>query len=153
MKRLLIVANLPSENTRRLAAAVRDGARHPDIDAVDCRLVEALDACADDVLAADAIILGTTENFGLLSGRLKDFLERIYYPCLEHTEGLPWALYVRAGNDGEGAMRSVERIVTGLRWRAAQPALVLKGDWQDQYTAQATDLGTAMAAGLELGAL
>lgn len=153
MKRLLIVANLPSPNTHTLANAVLDGAQHPDIDGVSCRLLDALAATADDVLASDAVILGTTENFGLLSGRLKDFLERVYYPCLEKTEGLPWALYVRAGNDGEGAVRSVERIVTGLSWRAVQPPSVWKGDWQERFLGDARELGTTMAAALELGSV
>ncbi|MEZ5450137.1 MAG: hypothetical protein R3E89_14595 [Thiolinea sp.] len=71
------------------------------------------EADADDVLAANGIILGTTENFGYMSGALKDFFERIYYPCLEQTQGLSVALYVKAGLDGTGAC-SVERILTGL---------------------------------------
>lgn len=152
-KQLLIVANMPSDNTRRLAEAVERGAQHPDIEGVNARLLEALEATADDVLNADAVILGTTENFGLLSGRLKDFLERTYYPCLEHTEGRPWALYVRAGNDGEGAVRSVERIVTGLRWKSIQPATVMTGAWRDSFEEQAYELGATMAAGLELGSV
>ncbi len=153
MKRLLIVANLPSANTQTLAQAVLTGARHPEVSGVQSTLRDALDATAEDVFDADAIILGTTENFGLLSGRLKDFLERIYYPCLERTEGKPWALYVRAGNDGEGAVRSVERIVTGLCWRATQPALVLSGEWRDGFPDQAKELGMTIAAGLELGSI
>lgn len=153
MKRLLIVANLPSENTRSLATSVCNGAEHPELSGISVCLREALDASAEDVLAADAVILGTTENFGLLSGRLKDFLERIYYPCLEQTEGLPWALYVRAGNDGEGAIRSVERIVTGLKWRTIQPPLLLSGDWQDSFSEKASEFGTTIAAALELGSI
>ena len=153
VKQLLIVANLPSANTRSLAKAVLTGAQHPDIDGVECRLLDALDADSGDVLSSDAVILGTTENFGLLSGRLKDFLERVYYPCLEHTEGLPWVLYVRAGNDGEGAVRSVERIVTGMRWRTVQAARVWKGDWRDDFLDEARELGTTIAAALELGSI
>ena len=59
-----------------------------------------------DVLTANAVIIGTTENFGYMSGLIKDFFERIYYPCLEKTQALPWALYVRAGKDGAGALRA-----------------------------------------------
>ena len=62
-----------------------------------------------DVLTANAVIIGTTENFGYMSGLIKDFFERIYYPCLEKTQALPWALYVRAGKDGAGALRAVVR--------------------------------------------
>ena len=153
VKQLLIVANLPSANTRSLAEAVLEGAQHPDVGGVECRLLDALEASSDDVLSSDAVILGTTENFGLLSGRLKDFLERVYYPCLEHTEGMPWALYVRAGNDGEGAVRSVERIVTGMRWRAVHPAQVWSGDWRNDFLDSAHELGTTIAAALELGSI
>ena len=150
-KTLLIVCNTPSPNTGRLAEAVTAGARHDDIENVDVYQLEPLDANADAVMNADGVILGTTENFGYMSGLMKDFLERIYYPCLEHTEGKPWCLYVRAGNDGTGAKSSVERIVTGLAWRAVRPALVMSGEWQDSFEDEARELGQLMAAGLEAG--
>jgi len=151
IKRLLIVANQPSANTRRLAEAVRKGASDPAIDNVDVSFREPLAATADDVLACQAILIGTTENFGYMSGALKDFFERIYYPCLERTQGLPYGLYVRAGNDGTGAQSAVERIITGLRWSPIQPCLVLKGDYQDTFEPQCLELGMLMAAGLEAG--
>jgi len=106
-------------------------------------------AVATDVLQADGILLGTTENFGYMSGLMKDFFERIYYPCLEKTQGIPYALYVRAGNDGSGAQSAVERIVTGLRWKAVQPALVMQGEYKESFTEQTRELGLLMAAGLE----
>lgn len=151
VRRLLIVANRPSERTRALAEAALEGARHPDVDGVEARLLDPLEAGPDDVLGADGIILGTTENFGSMAGLVKDFLERIYHPCLESTQGRPWALYVRAGNDGDGARTAIERIVTGLRWRAIGPALVLSGDWDEGFADSARELGTTMAAGLEAG--
>jgi len=84
---------------------------------------------------------------------MKDFFERIYYPCLEKTEGKPYALYVRGGNDGQGAKIAVERIIAGLRWKAAQPALVLKGEWQTEFEDEVHELGQLMAASLEAGIL
>lgn len=148
-KQLVVVAHAPSPNTRNMVEAVLRGARHEDVDGVDVRHVPPLQADADDVLGADALILGTTENLGYMSGALKDFFDRVYYPCLEQTQGLPYALYVRAGNDGQGTCTAVERIVTGLRWKAVQPPLVCRGDFDPKFLGQCEELGTYMAAGLE----
>ncbi|HDY98318.1 MAG TPA: flavodoxin family protein [Pseudomonas sabulinigri] len=148
-KRLLIVAHAPSDNTRALVEAVLRGARHSDIEAVEVICKPPLEAGPEDVLRADAILLGTTENLGYMSGALKDFFDRSYYPVLEEKQGLPCALYIRAGMDGTGTRRAVESIVTGLRWNWVQPPLTLKGDWQASFLQQAEELGLYMAAGLD----
>ena len=150
-KRLLIVAHAPSDNTRRLVEAVLRGARHPDVSGVAVRHAAPLEAGPDDVLAADAVILGTTENLGYMSGALKDFFDRSYYPILEKTQGLPYALYIRAGHDGTGTRRGVETIATGLRWRAVREPLICRGTFQEGFIAECEELGTLMAAGLEAG--
>ena len=150
-KHLVVVAHVPSANTLRLAEAVLRGARNPEIEGVAVRHLRPLDAGPDDVLAADALVLGTTENLGYMSGALKDFFDRIYYPCLERTQGLPYALYIRAGHDGTGTRRAVETIVTGLRWRAVQDPLLCRGAWQDSFVGDCEELGMLMAAGLEAG--
>jgi len=131
--------------------AVVDGATSEDIDGVDVVVKRAFDADADDVRACDAIVLGTPENFGYMSGALKDFLERIYYEVVDETQGRPYALYVKASTDGSGAVRSVERIVAGLKWRAALPPLVVTGALDDEHVAAARELGLTLAAGLEAG--
>ena len=150
-RRLLIVAHGPSENTRRLREAVLRGARSPDIANVQTTLRPPLEAGPEDVLGAGAIILGTTENLGYMSGALKDFFDRIYYPCLERTQGMPYALYVRAGQDGTGTRRAVESIATGLHWRAVQDPLICRGAFREEFVGQCEELGMYMAAGLEAG--
>ena len=150
-KRLLIVAHAPSDNTRRLLDAVVAGARSDENQNVEVVALSPFDAGPEDALAAGAIILGTTENLGYMSGALKDFFDRSYNPCLEKTQGLPYCLYVRAGQDGTGTRRGVESIVTGLRWRAVQEALICRGEWQEAFVDQCRDLGAAMAAGLDAG--
>ena len=72
-KRLLIVAHAPSPNTLKLREAAEQGAHYEDIESVEVKVLAPLDAGPDDVLACDAIILGTTENLGYMSGALKDF--------------------------------------------------------------------------------
>ncbi len=150
-KRLLIVAHAPSPNTQCLLEAVLQGARSPEIQNVEVRCFSPFEAGAEEVLSADAIILGTTENLGYMSGALKDFFDRIYSPCLEKTQGLPYAFYVRAGYDGTGTRRGVETIVTGLRWRAVQEPLICRGEWQAEFVEQCRELGAGMAAGLDVG--
>lgn len=145
---LLIIANTPSENTLALRQAVATGAKRTELPVIE---LSPFDANAEHVLNASAIILGTTENFGYMSGALKDFFERIYYPCLEHTQGLPVALYVRAGNDGTGTLNSVERIMLGLRWKLAQEPIVLKGAFKPEFLQTCEELGEAMAEGILLG--
>ena len=150
-KQLLIVAHAPSANTRVLRDAVVRGAGHEDIDGVAVTCLSPFDTEPEHVMSAQAIILGTTENLGYMSGALKDFFDRNYYPCLEQTQGLPYALYIRAGHDGTGTRRGVETIVTGLRWRAVQEPLICRGDYREEFVTQCEELGTLMAAGLEAG--
>jgi len=151
MKQLLIVAHAPSENTRILRDAVKRGANSEDISGVAVTILSPFSAGPEDVRSADAIILGTTENLGYMSGALKDFFDRTYYAVLEQKQGLPYALYIRAGLDGTGTKRSVESIVTGLRWKAIQPPLLCRGDYAPEFETQCEELGLAIAAGLEAG--
>ena len=151
MPNLLVVAHAPSDNTRVLRDAVVRGANHPDLSAITLRVKAPLETGPDDLLWAQALILGTTENFGSMAGLVKDFFERVYYPCLDQTQGLSYALYVRAGNDGTGTCMAVERIITGLRWKPVQPALLLAGEFRPEFLTRCEELGQAMAAGLDAG--
>lgn len=151
MKTLLLIAHAPSENTQRLAQAVLTGIADPDIDHITGVWKPPLEAGPEDVLSADGIILGTTENLGYMSGALKDFFDRIYYPCLETCQGLPMATYIRAGHDGTGTSRAIASICTGLRWRPIAEPLICRGQWQDSFDSQCQELGTTFAAGLEAG--
>jgi len=151
MPKLLIVSHSPSPNAQALTDAVVKGASHEDIDGVELRQRPPLAAVAADVLWADGLILGSTENFGYMSGAMKDFFDRIYYPCLEQTAGLPYALFVKAGLDGQGAKSSIERIVTGLKWKPVQPVLICQGEFRDDFLRQGEELGMTMAAGLLAG--
>jgi hypothetical protein len=151
VKRLLVVAHAPSPNTEALRDAVVRGAVA--VDGIDTVTLSPFETGPSDVLAAQGVILGTTENLGYMSGALKDFFDRCYYPVLEHTQGLPYALYVRAGQDGTGTRRAVESIATGLKWKPAMEPLVCRGTWDEGFTAAAATFGMTMAAGLDAGVI
>ncbi|MGA9599076.1 MAG: NAD(P)H-dependent oxidoreductase [Methylocystis sp.] len=152
-KRLLIVAHAPSQNLIRLRDAALAGARAPEIEDVETESLTPFETRPEHVLAAQAVILGTPENLGYMSGALKDFFDRCYYPLLDKTEGLPYALFIRAGSDGTGTRSAIESIATGLRWRQAREPLICRGPWRDEFVDEARELGELMAASLDAGIL
>jgi len=111
----------------------------------------ALDAGVDDVLAADGYLLATPENFGYMSGAMKDFFDRVYYPCLDRTRSRPYGLVVRAGSDGTGAVSAVTPLATGLGWRPVLAPVIASGDLTEEHLAAAREMGGTLAAGLSAG--
>ena len=148
-KHLLIVANIPSENTRLMRDSVLKGATVAETGQLSVTALSPFSATPPDVKNADGIILGTTENFGYMSGALKDFFDRVYYPCLNYTNGMPYALYIRAGQDGTGTRRAIESIATGLRWKSVTAPLICAGDWEKEFLNQCTNIGKLMAVGVD----
>jgi len=149
MKYLVVVAHDPSPNTRAMVGAVLDGAEDEAIEQVEVRHVRPLEADASDVLRADAVIFGTTENLGYMSGALKDFFDRCFYDLLDKTDAMPYAVFIRAGRDGTGTRRAIESICSGLNWKPVQEPLICQGKWDDTFVDQCRELGMAMAAALE----
>ncbi len=150
-KHLLIVYHTQSGTTSRMADAVIAGATSDDVDGVNVRVKSALEADSEDLLWSDAFILGTPENFGYMSGALKYFFDRVYYDCENKLNGKPYALFVRAGNDGSGAISSIRRILTGLAVREVQNPILIAGDVDESRLAECEELGLTLAAGLEAG--
>jgi len=139
-----------------MAEAARDGALT--IDDVDTLLLRAADAGVAELLAADALLIATSENFGGMAGIVKDFLERTYYPCEGRLEGRPYAVLVCGGTDGTGAMREVDRVATGWRLHKVHPGLIHKSGVTaqsvivpDDVLAQCREIGATLAAGLAAG--
>ncbi|MDO9453255.1 MAG: NAD(P)H-dependent oxidoreductase [Stagnimonas sp.] len=150
MKRLLLVFHSQSGRTAQLAQAVAEGAASLR-DEVTLRIRRAPEADIEDLLWAEGLLLGTPENFGHLSGLMKDFLDRTYYPAEGKTIGLPWALFVSAGNDGRGAVTALERIALGYQWKKAAEPVIVNGEPDAAGLSRCSDLGQTLAAGLALG--
>lgn len=150
-RHLLIVSHTPSDNTKNMRDAVLKGANQRDIERVETRCLSPFDTTPEDVLWSEAIILGTPENLGYMSGALKDFFDRIYYPCLEQTQGKPFAYYIRAGHDGTGTDRAIKSITTGLRWKLIQDPLICRGEFRQDFLTDCYELGFYLAASLDSG--
>ena len=134
-----------------MAEAVVAGAKSDVVTGVEVRVKSALEADAEDLIWADGFILGTPENFGYMSGAMKYFLDRVYYGCENKVNGKPYALFVRAGNDGSGAIGSMRRILTGLAVREVQEPVLIVGEYDESRLGECEELGLTLAAGLEAG--
>ncbi|HEY9251922.1 flavodoxin family protein [Nocardioides sp. NBC_00850] len=162
MARLLIVHHSPTRSLRRLTDAVVSGANDPEIEGVEVVVRPALEATADDVLAADGYVLGTSANFGYMSGALKHFFDSTFLAvggALDSSGGAgesagetakrPYGLYVHGRYDTTGAIRSVQSIVGALGWAQSYDILDVLGDVEDAHVEAAYELGATLAAVLD----
>ena len=148
MKTLLIVYHSQSGASFELARAAREGALQEEV-AVNWR--RAWDAGLADLTACDGLLLVAPENSGTLTGAMKDFLDRTYYPAQEQSVLLPYALVVSAGNDGRGAVAQAQRILSGYPMKPVAEPLVCRGEVTADHRQQSAEMGQALAAGLALG--
>lgn len=161
MKTLLVVYHSLTGGTEQMARALVAGAAAED--GVTTRLLHAAAAQPADVLAADAYVFATPENLAAISGLMKDFFDRCYYPALDRINGRPYAALVCAGSDGQNAVRQIERIATGWRLRPVAPGMIVctRAQTPEAILAPKTivaadldrcrELGATLAAGLAMG--
>jgi multimeric flavodoxin WrbA len=145
---LLVVHHTPSPAMQEMLDAVREGTAHEELADVDVVVRPALSATASDLLAADAVVLGTPANIGYMSGALKHFFDSVYYPTLEAKVGMPYGLYVHGGNDTTGAVKGVEKVVTGLRWQQVAAPVTVTGQVDKAALEACRELAGTVAAHL-----
>lgn len=146
---MLIVYYSQSGASAALARACWRGAREADTGPVV--LARSWDAGSHELLQARGLLLVGAENAGSLSGGLKDFLDRTYYPVSGQEHVIPYALVLSAGNDGRGARRLAETMLSGYPLTRATDTLILRGEPDQAALEQAEELGAAFATGLEMG--
>ena len=150
MKHLLIVYHTQSDRTERMANAAYEGACHEDVSGVETRRLLCRDADADDLLWAHGLLLGTPENFGYMSGGMKDFFDRTFYAVEGKIAPLPYSVFISAGNDGLGALTAIRRIAKGYPFIEVQEPVIARGEVTADHLRQCHDLGLALALGLEM---
>jgi len=161
VKTLLIIYHSSTGGTQQMAEAATQGAATEPT--VTTRLLTAPQTHPADVLSADAYIFATPENLAAISGLMKDFFDRCYYPCLENLNGRPYATLICAGSDGTNAARQITRIATGWRLKPIANPIIINTHAQTREailapkTISAGDLttchnlGASLATGLALG--
>jgi multimeric flavodoxin WrbA len=164
MPRLLVVHHSPTRALQALTSRVLAGTRDEAIDGVDVVERPALDfatGAADhqDLLAADGYLIGTTANFGYMSGALKHVFDSTFLQVggaldasgaagdsAGATKGRPFGLYVHGRYDTTGAVRSVLSITGALGWSQGYDVLEAMGDVTDADLEAAYELGATIAA-------
>jgi multimeric flavodoxin WrbA len=161
MKDLLVVYHSVTGGSQQMAQALMEGAASET--GTRARLLHASIAHADDVIGADAYVFATPENLAAISGLMKDFFDRCYYPVLDRISGRPYATLICAGSDGQNAARQIARIATGWRLRPVAEPLIICTHAQTAEAILAPktigaadlnrcrELGAALASGLALG--
>ena len=149
-KTILFINHSPSKNTLRLTNHIKKKVKslNPKIQLITLNTNDTFVGSFDLV---DAVIIGTVENFGYMSGMTKDFFDRCFDGLKDKTQGLPIFYYVRAGLDGEGSQMAINKILIGLKWRQVLPPLILKGEWSDDFIELLEEKTLTFVNGVEMG--
>jgi flavorubredoxin len=148
-KTILVIYHSQSGTMERMAERFAKGAaKEKDVAVI---LKKAKDAGVDDLLHCDAIAVGSPEYFGTMAGMIKDFFDRTFEAAREKTIGLPFVVFVCAGDDGRGALLQIERIAAGYKWKKVQEHIRVVGIPAEKDLADLEELGQTLAAGLDFG--
>ncbi len=152
MTKILIVYHSQTGNTEKMARAVAEGVSS--IEGAEAVLKKAADASLEDLLDSDGLAIGTPENFGYMSGAVKDFFDRTFYPSEGRVFRKPYVVFVSAGNDGTAALTSIERIALGYQFKKVYNPVIARAS-EDGVTndilASCRELGQTIAGGCEAG--
>lgn len=148
-KKILVIYHSLGGTMQTMARHFADGAAKEKNIAVV--LKKAQDATLEDLLQCHGIGIGSPEYFGTMAGMIKDFFDRTFVAAEEQTIGLPFVLFVCAGNDGRGAIRQIERIAEGYKWKKVQEHLRIVGSPTQKDLSRLAELGQTLAAGIDFG--
>ena len=148
-KKLLIIYHSQGGNTEKLAEACFEGIIQQNEVAVFFK--RAFSTTLQDVLNCDSLLIVTPEYFGTMSGAMKDFFDRTYYPAREKNVNLPYALMVCCENEGRGTQRDVEKIASGYVLRKALDPMIIRDNEIETRRLEAVEFGQTFAAGLAMG--
>lgn len=149
MAKILIIYHSQTGHTAKMAEAVAEGAAA--IEGVTVVMKRAADATAEDLLGADGVAIGSPENFGYLSGMVKDFFDRTYYAVEGRVFRKPYVVFISAGNDGTGALRAVERIALGYKFKKVYEPVIAQGEIKPADLEKCRELGGVLSGGCQMG--
>jgi multimeric flavodoxin WrbA len=149
MIKILIVYHSQTGHTQQMAEAIAEGAKA--IENTEVILKKASEATLDDLLSCNGLAIGTPENFGYMSGMIKDYFDRTYNDAQDKVFRKPYVIFISAGNDGTGALRAIERIALGYKFKSVFSPVIAKGRITEEILEQCREMGGTLAGGCALG--
>ena len=148
---ILIIYHSQSGHTEKMARAVARGAGS--IEGVRVMLKQAAEAGMEDLVGCDGLVIGSPEYFGYMAGMIKDFFDRTYEAARGRKEVFkkPYAVFISAGNDGNGALTQIERICLGYQFKKIYDPVIVKGEVDRDALSRCNELGKIIAAGCREG--
>ena len=145
MAKILVVYCSMTGNTKAAAEAVGEGAQ-----SAGARVVvkDAADAQPGDLIACDAVALGSYDAFSYMGGGLKGFLDRAFYPTQNQVTDKPYVAFVTHGGGGR-AIQSIESIAASFKLQKAAPHVLVKGHPDEQAVADLKALGALLVVAVE----
>ncbi|MFH0785097.1 MAG: NAD(P)H-dependent oxidoreductase [Pseudomonadota bacterium] len=148
-KKILVIYHSQGGTMEIMAGRLAKGAqKEPNLVVT---MKKAREASLDDLLNCNGIAIGSPEYFGTMAGMIKDFFDRTYEAAKDKTIGLPFIVFVCAGNDGRGAITQIERLAAGYKWKKVQEHIRVVGPPSEEDLANLEELGQTLAAGIDFG--
>jgi NAD(P)H dehydrogenase (quinone) len=126
MAKVLIVYDSKTGNTENMALAVAKGAEQ--IRDTEVTMKKAEQTTLDDLLAADAIIMGSPTYFGQMSAKLKALIDESV-KIHEKLAGKVGAAFTSAGGTATGAETTLMSILQALLIHG----MILQGNAEDKH--------------------
>ena len=146
-KKVLIVYNSLSGNTKAVAEAIAEGVK--EVNGATVVLKNCYDATADDIMNCDAVALGSYDAFSYMGGGLKDFFDRVYYPTKEKITNKPYVAFLTHGGGGK-AIDSIIALGNKLGLKEATQSIVSKGKPGREKIEELRKTGSTLAKSLIL---
>ena len=149
MTTILVVYHSQGGKNAQMASAVVEGINS--IEGARAVLKKAGEATLQDLLDCHGIAIGSPEYFGYMAGAIKDFFDRTYEQARGKVFRKPYVIFVNAGNDGTGALKSIERICIGYQFKKVFEPIIARGDITRDVLDVCLEMGKTIAAGCVAG--
>ena len=144
MAKVLVIYHSQGGATEKMARAVAEGAQQTK--GAQVTLKKALEAGVEDLLACDAIAVGSPDYFSYMAGGVKDFFDRVLYPTREKVTGKPCATFGSAGGRPTVVLESLDKLCSVMKFVPAAESVGASGDITEAVLQECRELGRKLAA-------